>query len=268
MYLSLITIFLLAGITLVGIYLAYRFYAPPFKGVRILMYHKLSEKTSDLLTVKISDFEQQIRYLLDHSYSFVTFSQLIKAQEEGLSLPDKTVVLSFDDGYVNNFQFLPTVLNQAGIKATIFLPVNMIGKENEWDGGGEKIMDWDLLHKATTHFEYGLHSYQHHNMAEMSVFGFREDLQKCLEKLNQNRLHVVPVLSYPYGRFPIAKGKRKEFEEVMHDLRLKFAVRIGNKVNKWPIQNPYLLCRIDIRGTDSFSRFKRKVAIGKIDLFQ
>jgi peptidoglycan/xylan/chitin deacetylase (PgdA/CDA1 family) len=253
-------------LALLGIYISYAYWGPK-EGIRILMYHKLDPTKSDVLTVSTTQFAQQINFLMQEGYSFLTFKDLIDAREKYAVLPDKSVLLTFDDGYQNNFEYVLPILKQEGIKATIFLPVDLIGKENEWDGGGEKLMDWKTLKKARPHFEYGLHSFRHQNLAEMTRDEFRQDLEECLNTLDRNELEVVPVLAYPYGRYPKSTQKFKDFVEVMDEFALQFALRIGNKQNEWPIKNRYLLCRIDVRGTDSFEKFKNKIANGKVKMF-
>lgn len=251
----------------VGLFFAYRLFAPPAKGLRILMYHKLNITKADILTVTVAEFSKQIHYLTEEGYTFLTFQDLINAHASFSLLPRKAVVLTFDDGYQNNFEYLLPILKQQGIKATVFLPIDLIGKENEWDGGGEKLMDWETLKKAASHFEYGMHSFRHQSMAQMTEVEFRQDIESCLETLHRHDLPFIPVLSYPYGRFPKDRRTREAFERILDEFAIQFAVRIGNKINGWPIKNQYLTTRIDVRGTDSIERFKKKIALGKVNLF-
>lgn len=257
---------LISTLAFFGLFLSYRFWGPK-PGIPILMYHKLDKDRSDILTVKVSDFAKQLHYLIQEECTFLTFKELLDAKEKFHLLPQKSILLTFDDGYQNNYDHLLPLLKQHGIKATIFLPVDMIGKENEWDGGGEKIMDWETLKEAKEYFEYGLHSYQHRNMAEMTKEEFRQDLENCLETLDKHQLEVVPVLAYPYGKFPKNAAKFKKFAEVLDEFGIQYALRIGNKTNAWPIQTPYKVCRFDIRGTDTLPKFKSKITRAYAKLF-
>jgi hypothetical protein len=77
----------------------------------------------------------------------------------------------------------------------------------------------------------------------------------------------LPVLAYPYGARPkdadILRGIKKHFKSQ----NILAAFRIGNKINSLKIKDLYELNRIDIRGTDSMSNFKKKIIFGKIVLF-
>jgi len=96
------------------------------RGLRVLMYHKLSNFDSDELTVKVDVFEKQLLYLMKHNYQSITIEQLIQCQYRGAKLPDKPVLITFDDGYENNYTYLYPLLKKYGLKATIFLPVGFI----------------------------------------------------------------------------------------------------------------------------------------------
>lgn len=247
--------------------MVFRLFRGQHEGLRILMYHKLDEKRADFLTVRAKDFEEQIKWLLNEGYQFLSFYELEQKQKLGQPLPTKSVILTFDDGYQNNYDLLLPILEKYGLKAIIFLPIGFVGKTNEWDQGIDTIMDWSALERAKHHFEYGVHSFSHRNMAEMSVDEFRKDLAMCLEVVKKNNLNALPVLAYPYGRFVKEKIKRQAYESVLKELGFSFALRIGNTINQFPFKDRYLLCRLDIRGTDSIHDFQSKVQRGKFKIF-
>ena len=56
-------------------------------------------------------------------------------------------------------------------------------------------------------------------------------------------------------------------KEIFREKKLDFAVRIGNRINRFPFKDPYELNRIDIRGTDNFFAFKTKIRKGRMKLF-
>jgi peptidoglycan/xylan/chitin deacetylase (PgdA/CDA1 family) len=259
----LIVIAILLFCLLLGLQLRYNLFTSFQNGFRVLMYHQIDPERSDALTVKLEDFEKQLRYLLWFRYHIISLSDVLSFIEKGTSLPPKSVLLTFDDGYQNNFEYVLPLLKKYNVKATIFLPVRYIGKINAWDNGSEPLMDFDTLNAARPHFEYALHSFSHQNMAEMSDAQLSEDLSACYTTLQENNFTFLPALAYPYGRF----SKKPKFYILLKETGIQLAFRIGNKVNMLPLKDRYAVKRIDIKGTDSFWTFKTKLTKGRVKRF-
>ncbi|HAR20883.1 MAG TPA: hypothetical protein DCR46_09475 [Cytophagales bacterium] len=259
----LIVISILIFCLLTGLQLRYNLFTSFQKGFRVLMYHQIDPARSDALTVKLEDFEKQLRYLLRNHYYIISLSDVLSCIQNGTPFPPKSVLLTFDDGYQNNYDYLLPLLKKYQIKATIFLPVRFIGKTNVWDQGNEPIMDYDKLNAARPHFEYALHSFSTQNMAEMSNTQLAEDLSACFATLKENKFNFLPALAYPYGRYP----KKSNFNTLLKEMDIQLAFRIGNNVNMLPLKEKYAVKRIDIKGTDSFWTFKTKLIKGRVRIF-
>jgi len=266
-------IYLCAGILLVFLlFLTFRysFLIPPKKGLPILMYHKISNDQCDSLTVKVDDLEKQLQYFKSNNYKSLSFNELKSIYDQKKPIPSKSVILTFDDGYLNNKIYLLPLLEKLGMKATIFLPLSYLGKVNVWDSGNEPLMDLDTV-KAIAKLpfiELGIHSFTHKNYKTLSLDEIDKDLRLCDDFLKTNHLPVVKVLAYPYGG---THRKNPELNRKMKDLLAKhgywFGLRIGNRINPSRLTNIYELFRIDVKGTDSFQEFKIKVKKGRTKLF-
>ena len=237
------------------------------EGLCILMYHKVDPEKSDFLTVKVAELEKQIQWLVQEGYTFLSFSDILQNELDNSPLPLKSVMLTFDDGYQNNADYLLPLLKKYHLKASIFLPVGFIDKTNQWDEGNDRIMGWETLQSCKENFEYGFHSFSHQNMAEMTVVDFSKDLELCLAEVRRHGLRTVPVLAFPYGRFVKNTNKRKGYDQVLRNLGFQYALRIGNTINSYPFKNRLLLCRLDIRGTDTMREFGSKVKRGKMKIW-
>ncbi|HTX88932.1 MAG TPA: hypothetical protein VMC08_08090, partial [Bacteroidales bacterium] len=101
-----------------------------------------------------------------------------------------------------------------------------------------------------------------------TVEDMNEDLQNCYSTLKFYNLPFVKVLAYPYGAYP-RKDKQLlgEMKSLFRESGLVCALRIGNRINRWPLRDPYEMKRIDIRGTDNFFTFKTKLRKGRKKLF-
>lgn len=262
-YLILLSLLLLCCIAA-----GYSFLITARRGLPVLMYHKISTDVVDKLTINVFNFEKQLVYLKTHHYHPISFEQLIQYHLHKTQLPTKPVLISFDDAYENNFLHLYPLLKKHGFKATIFLPVGFLGKTNDWDDGNESIMTFDLLKEMDSAFvEYGLHSFLHKNLSLIPTYEIVEDTLNCFSTLSANSIPFVPVIAYPYGRYPIEKEAYTIFKNTLIDNGIMMGTRIGNRINRLPLKDPFCIKRIDIHGTDSFWKFKLKIRIGRVKLF-
>ncbi len=97
--------------------------------VPILLYHHLSDEMAPSSTViSTASFERQMSILFENGYESITFEQLYSYVVSGTPLPEKPVVITFDDGYMSNYQYAFPVLKQYGFKATVFVIGSSIGR--------------------------------------------------------------------------------------------------------------------------------------------
>jgi peptidoglycan/xylan/chitin deacetylase (PgdA/CDA1 family) len=250
--------------------IAYSFLVPGKKGLTILMYHKVSENTADGLTIPARKLDQQLFFIREQGFSILSFKELLGFISKGLSLPQKPLILTFDDAYENFRTYAFPLLKKNNFKATVFMPVAFMGKTNTWDNGHDLILGTEAIKELTRTeaVEIGLHSFRHRNYAELSIADIKQDLLDCKNTLDSNEIPFVPVLAYPFGGFP-RKDKQKlaDMMHVFRENKIDLAVRIGNRINPLPIRDPYELKRIDIKGTDNFFTFKIKLKKGRKKLF-
>jgi peptidoglycan/xylan/chitin deacetylase (PgdA/CDA1 family) len=248
----------------------YSLLIPPRKGLPVLMYHKITKSGADGLSVTIRQFDQQLQYLKQKGYQTTGFRELKKVMDDHEPLPNKTIVLTFDDAYHNFIEFALPVLKKYQFTATVFVPVAFIGKTNIWDKGSDPIMNPQELKRLALNEEIdiGIHSFIHRSYGDMTIAEMEEDLDNCKKSLEYHGIPFVRVLAYPYGGYPRKDPERKNrMIEVFRQFKLDFALRIGNHINPWPINQPYEIKRIDIKGTDNFFIFKTKVRKGRAKLF-
>lgn len=254
------------AVLLVLLFLTWRYsiLIPPVKGLAVLMYHKMATEHSDELTILTDQLEKQFEYLKKNSYTTLHFSDLLVIS----GIPAKSVILTFDDAYANLPELLFPLLLKYNFKASIFVPVSFIGKTNEWDQGSEPIMNEEILRSLDRNIiETGLHGFKHINFRHHSEEDNHADIESMLLKMKESKIDFVPVLAYPYGGFPRKEPGIGNFKQLLRENGIQFGLRIGNRINKWPLKDPFEINRIDIKGNDSFWVFRTKLKKGRIKLF-
>lgn len=230
----------------------------------ILMYHNVcANKTeSKGLTISVEKLEQQFRYLVSKGYTSVFFSDM---ESNKMVPPKKPIIITFDDVYVNQLEYAYPLLQKYNLKASFFVPFAYVGGYDDWNDGQEKIMSVEQLKSLDSNvIELGLHSFRHRPYDSLSLDDVDIDFQQCQDFTQKHKLDIKNILAYPYGKFPREKSKKLRFFNQLSAHRISFGLRIGNRINRLPLQTKYELNRLDIKGNISLSSFKIKVKFGKI----
>ena len=121
-----------------------------------------------------------------------------------------------------------------------------------------KKLDFNIVEPA-------LHSHRHQNYKTLSPEIIKSDLQENISVLKKNEIPFTPVFAYPFGGFPRELKRMQNLKELFSQFNIEAAFRIGNRINRLSGKTDFFqLNRIDVRGTDSFLKFKLKLKFGKI----
>lgn len=263
------------GIVL-GVYLIYHFvykyaiFAPstPYNQPRILMYHMIAPHKDRAqfngLRVSPEMFEKQLHYLFSHGWHSYTMSELIQYRD---SLPKKSFVLTFDDGYLDNYTNALPLLKKYHFKATLYLVVNR--HNNEWSihrkknhNTGElrkepKLEDPQILEMIESGcFEIGIHTMNHLNFLSLSPEETTYEIKKAKQIVESKFDITCYSFSYPFGLY-----KEKDWL-VVRDAGFTNATTTQKGISKLEVSNLFLLKRITISGKDSFLAFRLKLKRG------
>ena len=100
------------------------------ENVPVLLYHNIAENYDmgqKLLHISPDNFRLHMQTLLDAGYNPITYAQFEDAAVNGTALPEKPILITFDDGYQSNYDYAYPVLKEMGINATIFIITSRMG---------------------------------------------------------------------------------------------------------------------------------------------
>ena len=194
--------------------------------VPILMYHHLAEDVTNDEMVSPERFEAQIKALSEAGYTGVSFDELLAYVMQGEPLPDKPVVITFDDGYLSNYTLAYPILQKYSMKATIFAIGISFGKDHYKDTGyaitphfgaaeAKEMADSGLIsiqsHTYDMHqwppYEDGTSAVRQNILQlpgeseEDYVQALTQDFTRSRELLEQATGRNVGVLAYPAGQY-------------------------------------------------------------------
>lgn len=103
------------------------------RDVPVLMWHNLAEESSGDMTISVDTFRAQIEALYEAGFETVSLQQLYDYVHFGTELPEKPIVLTFDDGYFSNYEYAFPILQEYDMQATIFAIGVSVGKDTYKD---------------------------------------------------------------------------------------------------------------------------------------
>ncbi len=221
------------------------------KRLPVFMFHHIGEAPKPWvpgLSIPPAGFERQIRWLARRGFESIRPADWLAWLREGKPLPEKPILLTFDDAYADLAQFALPVLQRYGFTGVVFVVTGQIGQTGQWgmlaDYPPMKLMDaGQIRHWARQGIEFGAHSRTHRDLARLPLQSVEQEISgsgKDLEELLQTRINSF---AYPYGSYDAAAREvaRRTFD-------LCFGVLEGmNDLGS----NLHALCRTMILPVDS-----------------
>ena len=208
---------------------------PAPEGIPILEYHMVDEQEhpdAREYNVPPADFSAQLDELQRQGYTTISLRDFLRAKKGLQQLPEKPIILTFDDGYENNYTTLLPMLEERGMKATVFMVTNDIGQPG--------YLTWDELRDMQQRgIEIGSHTANHQPLADMSSAEADDELRLSKLIMEWNRMSTIYVFSYPNGKY------NEELPELLRKNEYLAAVTGDAGLNTFGT-DPYLLQRTNI----------------------
>ena len=209
-------------------------------GVRILSYHRVNDQVKNYITVSVDEFKNQMRFLAKQRYRMISLCDFV----EGRAGP-RSVVITFDDGYGDNYEQAFPILRGFGFTATIFCIAKAIGHEGY-------LTKENILEMHAAGFEFGSHTLSHPHLPQISSVDKWQEIDGSKRLLEETLGFPVDFFCYPYG----------EWEPESVDLVAKAGFRgaCTNLPGANEKMDPFFLRRTEIGAPDTAGDFKKKMA--------
>lgn len=173
--------------------------------VPVFMYHSVTDHPVDAtrsLSVSPRLLAEQLARLADCGFSGLTFSRLRDALVRGERLPDRAVVLTFDDGYDDFHSVALPLLERHGFPATVFVTTGWVRDAGVHAAGRplDRMLSWGQVAEASAAgVEIGAHSHSHAELDQLPQRALHEELRTSKALLEDRLDGAVRSLAYPYG---------------------------------------------------------------------
>ena len=186
----------------------------------VVTLHRVNDvNAGDGLTLSSAEFEDHCRFLSDH-FDVVSLAEIVQRLEGGVSF-DRQVAITFDDGYLDNYEVAAPILARHGLHATFFVSTGFIETDvvAPWDldmPAAPGWMTWDQVRGLHDQgFAIGGHTIDHVDLGEVAGDAARLQLTNSREVLRERLGVDVELFAYPFGRSDnITEANRSLVREV------------------------------------------------------
>lgn len=239
------------------------------------MYHSILKdpSRSNKYTVTPAVLEEDLKYIKDKGYTTVTIAALISYVYDDKPLPEKPIVLTFDDGHYNNYGYLFPLLEKYDMKAVISIVGSYTDKFTETDEANlnYSYLRWkdikELMDTGRIEFQnhtYNLHSNTGKRIGTKKIKGetdehykniLKDDILKLQQEFEENTNYTPQCFTYPFG------GISNASLDIIKELGFKASLSCEQGINKLT-KNPnslYLLKRYNRPSYISTYNFFQKI---------
>jgi len=161
--------------------------------VPILLYHHITEgEPTNSYSVSKANFAEQLNYLIEHGYRTITIQNLVQAITQGEKLPQKSIVITFDDGNQNVFLNAYPLMQEKGLIGAVMIIANRVGVP-----GFLSINQ--LLELVRAGWEIGSHGMKHVDLVKEPQ-ALRDEIANSKSSLEKTLKMKISVFAYPYGK--------------------------------------------------------------------
>ena len=224
--------------------------------VPVLMYHEIAEasETGSSLAVSPATFAAQLGYLRSAGFTAITASELSASLAGDMGkLPDRPIVLTFDDGYGDFHSRALPALDHHGCTATLFVTTGWLQDADlRLAAPGRMLTGTQLTEVAGAGVEIGAHTRRHPQLDQLPRKLAREELHASRQWLESELGLPVPGLAYPFGySSPRVRG-------LARDVGYGYACGVGNRMAS-PSSDVLELPRLTVRRATTMPAFRRMV---------
>lgn len=176
-----------------GVYWVSPFYS--LAGVPVLNYHQVNDQYHTCLTMTTVDFEAQMKFLREKGYNSISPTDLYNYLTKGQALPENPILITFDDGYIDNYQQAYPIMQKYGYTGTIFIITGFVGANGRY-------LDWPMIEKMSKNgFSFESHTVNHKPLGHVDEATLNWELINSRATLEKHTHTPCNFIAYPEGSY-------------------------------------------------------------------
>lgn len=209
--------------------------------VPILLYHNIAQQYENpLLHVSIAQFAAHMDALIAAGYQSISYAAFLEAGVSGgANLPEKPIIITFDDGYQSVYDYAYPILRQRAMRATVFVITDRMGMQPgeyphfSWEQAAEMEQSGVMAIESHTH--------SHPDCSRLSQQEFARDVQVSKAEIESHLGKTCLIFAYPFGM-------ESPYPSILEQSGYKAANLVGDKGTNLPDTGAWRLKRLTVRG--------------------
>ena len=228
---------------------------------RVVYYHRIEDETHRSC-VRPAAFAEQMAHLRTEGYHLLALSAVREHLDAHRAFPDRTVIVTFDDGFADNYHHAFPILQRESVPMTLFLTTDFIGQAELpvlRDRSRVPPLDWKQVEEMARHgVDLGAHTLTHPNLTTLDDERLRREVAACRDRIEERTGARVRAFCYPRGDFdPRVKNAVREAGYDLACTTMEGCVTQDT--------HPFSLRRTFIANDDTLRDFRHKLE-GSFDL--
>lgn len=171
-------------------------FRPSKEGIPVLMYHSIDDNGFfNPWKMSKGEFDEQMKFLKDNHFTTLTLDELYDSLENGKPVPEKSVVVTLDDGYRDSYTNAYPILKKYGIKATVFVIAGTIDNNKGYLTSGE------IKEMLQNGIDFESHTVHHEQLNKLSYKAQLNTLAESKKIMEEFTGKEIKYLAYPYGDY-------------------------------------------------------------------
>ncbi|SHK45493.1 Peptidoglycan/xylan/chitin deacetylase, PgdA/CDA1 family [Selenomonas ruminantium] len=223
--------------------------------VPVLNYHQINDRDENALTVHTDQFEAQMKYLVDNGYHVITPQEMIDAWDNDTPLPEKPVIITFDDGYADNYRNAFPILQKYQLKGTIFLISDYVSTYPNY-------LTWTQINEMQDSglIDFESHTLSHEQLDSTSPEETWNQLAGSKKALEWHLGKEIKFLAYPCGSYD------NELQQLVKKAGYQGAFTVNYGLADKG-ENHYILDRVPIFGCTNHTLLRFKLRLQYTPIF-
>ena len=206
--------------------------------IPVLMYHHITENPSNSMEISPETFDMHMQTLYDEGFTTITLTQLIAFVDHGSPLPERPVIVTFDDGYLSMYEYAFPVLERLGQHAINFVIGSAVGTQYYRDTNYPTIPKFTFEQAARMAgvVDIQSHTYDMHQWQPFEAGRARaniliwedEDVDSYIEILRHDHQQMIDIVHEHLGTEIIAIGfPLGHYDELVHSVLTSMGLRVS-----------------------------------------
>ena len=222
------------------------------KTIAVLAYHKIGEPADDWYTynyISEKTFKEHLEYLKNSNWKCLDIKSFLSGLDDDNNLPDRSVLLSFDDGYASTYEVALPLLQRYNFPAVVFVPTAFVGSYNSFDADllvepAELMCTWEQLSALENNgVSVQSHGINHCHFSALHVEEQVTEIHVSKSIIESKIKNEVKLFSFPYGD---NVGNDNQIISILEGAGYKAAFLYGGGSFSCSTVHPFMIPRIPI----------------------